>query len=495
MFEIIHYAYKKDLPVAADTIYHPNLVSSGYGLIEASLSVELNLAGTLEMQIPITHPRYTIFDLRTSECAVLQDGEEIWRGFVSEESVDFDGTKTVVCTGIQAYLNDSIVNVPKGTKSADALLTYLINNHNSKMTVDDDEEGFTRPMANKTFVKGTVDVEGDIIFEDASGYDLTWNIIETNLINELGGYISVHRDLTTDKNVISYTQESGETDTDYTQTIEYGINLLDLNITVNTEELFTVLVATAQSVDDNENTIELDPMVNTDAAELYGYIWQTFSLEKTDAESDSELEEILAEECSKKLAKAGVATSLEGKALDWHNVDVDVAAIKLGDKNLIYSHPNGLNGTVAYRCSKIDYDLLYFEQSDYSFGENETTMTAESIKDINKVKEELERRAKDAEERIDEAISESPFYIYYNLDASSKMTSDQTVRSLVNAMDSGRQLIAMDLSNGNYYYAQAVKSVSSGLYTITLTIQALNSSWSGTGLSIGDTLELLLVTP
>lgn len=495
MFEIVHHSHPDNNPAnsVSTTIYHPNLVESGKGLIEASLSVELNSAGTLEIQVPINHPDYGIFDLRVGECSVKLYDREIWRGFVSEEGVDFDGTKTIVCTGIQAYLNDSVVKVGKGTYTPRQLLTTLIANHNRQMT--ENKSHWARPLDNKQFVLDSVDEslnEKTVSFDDNDSYDITWNVIETSLIEELGGYIKVWRDGNVNK--ISYTEKPGSEDTTNAQVIEYGKNLLDLNFSITTEDFFTVIVPTAQSVSGN-GMLELDPIINEENADKFGYIWQTFSLSRNDASSDSALRTMLGEAASEKLEKAGALTSIEGKALDWHHIDVAVEAITLGDKNLIVSYPNGFREGEAFVCNRIDYDLLYFEQSEYAFGDVEKTLTSDQIYELNKVADDVARRAEEEDainQQLSQILTNTLFYISFSLDSEDKMTCRRTVQELADAKNDDRAITMIEQSSGTLYDASISLSLSNDTYTVTISIPRVGKRWRGTNLSASDILELPL---
>jgi len=492
MFEIVHYLFDCDYTndeetVVKETIYHPRKVSAGFGLVSATLSVELNSAGSLEFTLPVVHPKYSTFHMFTSECTVEQDGVEIWRGFVSEQSVDFDGSKTIVCTGIQAYLNDSIICVEGGSYTPENLLLTLINNHNSQMTKKD--YTFIHPMAHKCFVLDDTDITDSVAFdENAGSYETTWSIVETNLLEALGGYVKVYRGAD-GYNHITYLEAPGN---ESTQVIRYGVNLLDLNFRISTEDFFTVLLPTAQSVEDNEIQITLDPMINTEGALKYGYIWQVFTLNRTDAEDDYTLEIMLANAAAVKLGQAGLISTVEGTALDWHNIDVDVDSIRLGDSNLIYSDPNGLVGNQRFVCNKIDYDLLYWEQTDYAFGDTEQSMTAQNIFNANdaarKIEERLNKRLAEAEEQI--KTGSTPYAITFVLDSSNQMTCNKKVSDVVTAIDAGRTISAINEANGEWFTVQAQYSVSASAYTVIFVANTAGAKWRGNNLSAGDTLVL-----
>ena len=60
-------------------------------------------------------------------------------------------------------------------------------------------------------------------------------------------------------------------------------------------------------------------------------------------------------------------------AIDLHLLNPNIDAIRLGEKNLIYSSPHGFNSRLA--CNKITLDLKNPERSQYSFGKVGKTLT------------------------------------------------------------------------------------------------------------------------
>ena len=346
-------------------IYNATIADRGFGLVEATLDVELNTAGRLSFTLPPTHPHYGAFSEMVDECYVTQDNEEIWRGRIINVSVDFDGNKTVECEGILSYLSDSILKIPKGTYTAEQILDHFVTEHNDKMSKEDNSK-WTHPIVKKEFVvDGTVDVEGTVAFDGNDSYDNTWNSLDGNVLSVLGGYLKVWRDHTDNKNHISYKKDAGETDSTLTQPIRFGSNLLDLTISLDRDELFTVLVPLVNG----SGTVEYEPVVNEEGIAKYGYIWKSETFDNSNYQ----------EAAAKMLANAGLVTAIDGSAFDLHCLNVDTKAIRLGDMHSVYSPPNGIDPKTDYICSQINYDLIIWENSTFHFGKISRSMTEQAI--------------------------------------------------------------------------------------------------------------------
>ncbi|MDK7064261.1 hypothetical protein QP372_07060, partial [Gardnerella vaginalis] len=77
-------------------------------LLDATLNVELNTAGTLVFTCPKENPCYEKFLNRKSVVSVYRGEKEIFTGEVREQEKDLNQNKKVVCAGLLTYLADSI---------------------------------------------------------------------------------------------------------------------------------------------------------------------------------------------------------------------------------------------------------------------------------------------------------------------------------------------------------------------------------------------------
>lgn len=66
-------------------------------IISPVLSVELNKTGSFDFIIPPQNPCYNLISKLKSIITIYQDGEEIWRGRVLNDKIDFYKRKQVEC--------------------------------------------------------------------------------------------------------------------------------------------------------------------------------------------------------------------------------------------------------------------------------------------------------------------------------------------------------------------------------------------------------------
>ena len=100
-------------------IYQP--MDDNYLVLQPKLTVEIGKAGSLQFQVPPTHPLYNQLDrLRTYTSVQLDEGE-IFRGRILSNERAFNNIRTVYCEGDLAYLVDS---VQKGEKKKRSFLRF-----------------------------------------------------------------------------------------------------------------------------------------------------------------------------------------------------------------------------------------------------------------------------------------------------------------------------------------------------------------------------------
>ena len=118
-------------------IYDDTSLDDRLVLIDPKLSLEDSTAGKFEFTMPITNIAYGLIGRMDTEIRVFQNGDEIWRGRVLEEEVDFNNRKSYTCEGALAYMNDTVIP-PKEWQNYDirGLIRAVVDNHNAQCTVD-----------------------------------------------------------------------------------------------------------------------------------------------------------------------------------------------------------------------------------------------------------------------------------------------------------------------------------------------------------------------
>ena len=106
------------------------------------LTLKDNAAGSLEITLPPGNAGYDILKRMTSEIIVYRDKQELWRGRILSEKMNFWNNRTLTCEGELSYLNDTIqpqAKYPEGT-TVGSFLTSILDNHNKRY--GDDEERY-----------------------------------------------------------------------------------------------------------------------------------------------------------------------------------------------------------------------------------------------------------------------------------------------------------------------------------------------------------------
>ena len=111
MFKIyfVNSAYEKKQVLMYDDTRDDNELKLG----NPKLHIEVNTAGTLDFELPMTNVAYSKIIPMVTELHVVKDNQKthdkrIWFGRVLTSDTDLYGTKTIHCEGGLAYLNDCI---------------------------------------------------------------------------------------------------------------------------------------------------------------------------------------------------------------------------------------------------------------------------------------------------------------------------------------------------------------------------------------------------
>lgn len=346
-------------------LYAPHLSANGCGVFSPQLTLELNRAGELEFVIHPDNVMYNEMNKLKTFVTVYQDGDELFRGRVLHDEKDFYKQKRTFCEGELAFMLDSRIRPYKFSGTGKELFTKYITEHNSRVEAD------------KQFVIGSITVEAadETIDVENESCATTIDEINTNILDEFGGYLKT-RQGSDGKRYIDWLEESGDVST---QTIEFGINLLDITEYITAENIFTVLVPLGASTHDDDGNptgkVDItsvnngkDYIENTTAISLFGRI-----------ESSEEWNDVEDPATLKKLAEAWLnanielSVSLSVKAVDLHMLDVAYQKIRVGDWIQVISWPHNLDR--LFQCEKIVYNLIDPEQTEYTFGAKASGIT------------------------------------------------------------------------------------------------------------------------
>lgn len=344
------------IKVDGQVLYSPAL-SDEYQVISPRLKRAFNKADKLTFILPPTNAMHGKIPKLKSLITVEWDGKEIYRGRVLEEKTDMFNQTAMICEGELAYLVDSLLRPYEFDGTAVEFFHMMIEQHNAQV---DAEKQFTVGIVTAVTDEETFDTE-------STDYRDTLSEIGSFLLDRYGGYLRVRYE-----NGVRYLDYLKEYNEEINQTIEFGVNLLDIENHINAQELFTVLVPLSDIEDSNETlTIEkvnngLDYIENPEAIARYGrivkrYVWHNVQ----DAQKLLELGQ-------EKLNNAGTMDTLTVKAVDMHLCNVDVDTIDLGVTAHILSRPHGIDKMLL--CSVVDIDLQDPDKTEYTFGKPEETI-------------------------------------------------------------------------------------------------------------------------
>ena len=343
-----------------------------YIILNPKISLEVNKPGLFSFTLPPGHVLYDGIQKLKSTITVEQDSEEIYRGRVISDETDFFGQKNVECESEIAFFYDSIQRPYEYDGTPYGLFELLINNHNEMVNED---QQFTIGTVTAVSDSGTAQVETD-------EYGDTFSALNTRMVNAYGGYLRVRH--AGGVRFIDYLADGDEN----TQPIEFGVNLLDLKKNISAEEVFNVLIphGAMQKGENNRYTTPLsiadvngglDYIVDEAAVAQYGKrIWKTKTWNYIE-----DAEKLL--EKGREYLATGISeeTTLVINAVDMHFVDAGKQRIGIGDRVRIISHPIGIDRTET--CTKIEMDMLNPENTQYTFGKPQMTLT-DNIVLVNK---------------------------------------------------------------------------------------------------------------
>lgn len=357
MYQINYY----NLPVYDDQLQEL------FPVLNAKLNLEVNNAGGLAFSIPSVHPNFEYLKKLKMGVEVVKNGKTIFKGRIVKDTQDFNNSKTIECEGKLAALNDTIYRPYEFAGSPTDYFTSLIENHNS---MAEDE---------KKFLVGNITVTdaNDYITRSSIEYNTTWDLLK-NLVNSLGGYLSVRYEA--DGDYIDWLADFSYTNT---QKIEFAENLLDITQEVTAEETYTACIPLGAKLKDEEGqdtdqrlTVASvndgkDYIYNEEKVAEYGWKFAPAAEVTWD---DVTVPENLLTKATDFLNNTGImlAATLELSAVDLAYTDADINSFEFCQYVQVVSVPHNLEK--SYLLSKTDIDLLHPENTRITLGDSGYTL-------------------------------------------------------------------------------------------------------------------------
>ena len=196
-------------------------------LLNPVINAGANQSWTVTARILNRHPYFSEIKPLKYGFEVKKDGKLFLRGRVIEFKQDFNNTYSLYVEDKLAALNDSLCRPKEFAGTPEELFTWFIDNHN--MQVSDEQK----------LLKGNVTVTdpNNYINRSWESTDTTWNLINSRLLDTLGGYFVVRYEA--DGDYLDWV--SGFTDYS-TQSIEFGENLTEYEKLIDADETYTACI-------------------------------------------------------------------------------------------------------------------------------------------------------------------------------------------------------------------------------------------------------------
>lgn len=346
-----------------ELLYAPDIANLGYIVTNAQLTTEINKAGSLEFTIPVTNPNYNAYSKLKSIIRLEQDGAEIWRGRVLDDTKDTDLNKDVMCEGELAFLND--MNVRKYDYSSGI---SVVNYFNWVMNYYGGASSYRSIKAGNVTVPNTM---LKIKMDEATNTCL--DELSSNLVGAIGGYLRLRR--SNGQSYLDYIDAYSQTSN---QVIEFGSNILSIEEYIDASDVYTVIIPFGKQ-DDNGNRVNITSVNNgsdfiesSQGASLFGRI------DRSVVWDDVTDPNVLKQQAQSVLNSAiEMATTITISAVDLHLIDVNTDAIQLGDWVRVISPPHGIDSD--FLCSKMVINLQNPDQSRYTFGLSFDALTDKQV--------------------------------------------------------------------------------------------------------------------
>lgn len=353
-----------------------------YQLLSPSLSLELNKTGSFTFTQYPNHPMAGLVEKLKSVIEVKKDGVVLFRGRPLSSKEGFYRQQDYTCEGELAFLLDSRVRPFEMAGGVTELFTYLINQHNEQV----DET--------KRFQVGTVTVTdpNDYINRSNVTYETTWDILNTRLLNTLGGYLWVRHEA--DGVYLDYLADFPYMST---QRITFGENLLDYARTRDGSEIATALIPLGARLTDADGKQTEERLTISDvndgkdyiydqaAVEQYGWIFATQNWD--DVTQAGNLKQKGLDALREKIK---TVDTIEMTAADLSQMDKSFDDFQIGQYVFVDSPPHGMDGE-KFLVTKMTLNLSDPSQNKLIFGRVKSSFTEETNRDHQTVGDLISR--------------------------------------------------------------------------------------------------------
>lgn len=326
-------------------------------LIAPKLTIDTKNAGSFTATFPTTNVGYNLLTPLASTIDIFRGEDCIWTGRPITVDTDFYNYKKVTCEGALAYLNDILVPMASyQTESVLRLVHTLMDIYNAK--VPRARQIQVGNISTSTNTGAAIDKKA-MITDNRSVLDCI-----TEIADEWGLYLRVGKKL--GGPVLSIDLINSDTFPLSSQTIDFGVNLLDYTSTNNWDEIVTAIMPLGANLESyNESGDERYPdrvtiarvnggdryLQNPTAIQAYGRVEKTVDFQDVDDPATlKKLAQLYFEDLQYN------DTTIEITVLDLNYLNIDVEAFKLYTKINCISKPHNLNKTFIVSKMEIPFD-------------------------------------------------------------------------------------------------------------------------------------------
>lgn len=397
-------------------------------LSDISLSAQINASGDCSFTMAPNHPLYNDIQVRSlsDQVFVMQDNTILFDGYISGYDDDFDGTRTVTCSGCLSYLGDvclrpySTIRDPEdgsgvlyAPESIDGMFEFYISQYNeyadsSKQFLVGKNEGAALSTSNQISV-------------ESSDFPTVADEITDVILNQFGGYLFVRH--SGNKRYIDLFSECVDVNA---QIVDFGVNILDFTKSVDLSDFYTAIRPSAtvntNSDDEAESSTDIDltglpdnespypglikkgdVLYNQEAVEKYGYVEYA-----KDFGEVADVNELVEKAASDLKAKSKILPTIEVKAIDLSLYQEGNTPLVPGQLVRIRSVPHGIDEYML--LNSMDIDVSDPSQTTYTFGIPINTLTGEQSKRVQELNANI-NHSLDAVGALDQATKDQAVQI------------------------------------------------------------------------------------
>lgn len=200
-------------------------------------------------------------------------------------------------------------------------------------------------------------------FGDGKNFGVTWDILQSELTDVYGGYLVVRYSDDGKTRYLDYLADAAESNT---QTVEFGVNMLDLNNYVKADDIVTRVIAVGYQTKGwwiFKSTKTIQETANDKAAQsVYGIITRVIVIDGKSI-TRQKLLDAANEELSKNLR---YLDGMEISAVDLRDAGIDTERLGWMKKTHVLSKPHGLDTWLV--LTKVVEPLDAPDKKKFTFG-------------------------------------------------------------------------------------------------------------------------------